>query len=148
MSPRHWGSALPSKDPLGWPSQESRAGLVTAAWVSQSPAVTRQAHRDGVGPKSSQKLRSVCDDQQHAHISPGMGMSAAQLGQRAPGRGKTCLVEASRGCSSNTSFQGCAAAAPLMWPSDQAGRPWGQGRCAHRVLTHCNLSSMKVFPFL
>lgn len=61
MASRHKGSAFPSQDLLWWPSQESRAGLVTAAWVSQDPGVTRQVHRDEAGPEPSQEVRSVCN---------------------------------------------------------------------------------------
>jgi len=74
VAPCRSGSALLSKDALWWPIQESRAGLMTSAWVSQGPAVTRQACRDGIGPRSNQEVKSVCDDQEHT--SPGMGMAA------------------------------------------------------------------------
>lgn len=46
MASCHMGNAFPSKDPLWWPSQESRAGLVTEACVSQGPGVTRQVPPD------------------------------------------------------------------------------------------------------
>lgn len=114
VTPCHRGIALPSKDRLWWPSQQTKTGLVTAVWVSHGPAVTRQVHRDRVGPKSSLEVKSVCDDQHHK--LPDMGVAATQLGQRTPERGKMLLVEVSHGSSSNSSFQGCTATRKLIWP--------------------------------